>query len=370
VAPDTLRAELAKLNLPGYELDIRQISKQGFNATRVEVKRSGRPGHRSLHDIEAIIDDSALSEPVRTRARSVFRRLAQAEAKVHGSKIEKVHFHEVGAVDAIVDVAGAAIGVDALGLQEIACSPIPTGNGTVRCEHGVLPIPAPATAELLTGIPLAECAEVGELTTPTGAAILTSLTSQFGPIPAMTVECCGYGAGSRDGSERPNLLRLFVGEGHGDATETDSVVVLETNLDDATGEQIGHAFEALFAAGALDAFVTPVAMKKNRPGILLSAIVPLERQSACEEVFFAETGTFGIRGRVCTRRKLARSTETVSTPFGDIRIKLGRLSGRVVVAAPEYEDCAAAARTHDTSLCDVMSVARTAWQTRQGRAGP
>ncbi len=358
--PDTLRAELAKLGLEGYELHIGRINKQGFDATSVKVDRTGDPGHRHLQDITDIIDASPLPSAVKQTATTIFTRLAQAEAKVHGTSVEDVHFHEVGAVDAIVDVVGAAIGVHHLRFDRIVCSPIPTGSGTVRCEHGVLPIPAPATAELLTGVPLALCDEIGELLTPTGAAILTTLAHAFGPMPAMTLDRCGVAAGTRDGKERPNLLRLFVGQ---DAVtdQTDEIVILEANLDDATGEQIGFAFDALFAAGALDVFTTPIMMKKNRPAVLLSVLTSPDKQAACEEVLFAETTTFGIRRHRCTRQKLSRSEEAVETRFDRIRVKVGRRGDRVMIVSPEYDDCARAARAHGVPMREVMSEARRAW---------
>jgi pyridinium-3,5-bisthiocarboxylic acid mononucleotide nickel chelatase len=361
LSEERLRAELGKLSLDGYELGIRRIQKQGFAAIKVDVQLTGKPGHRHLRHIIEIIDGSALSDSVRQRAKRIFTRLGEAEAKVHGIEVEKVHFHEVGAVDAIVDVVGAMIGLEQLGVGRILCSPIPVGSGTVTCDHGVLPVPAPATAELLSGVPLAECDEVGELLTPTGAAILTTLAEGFGPIPAMQIEQCGYGAGSRDGQKRPNVLRLFVGQVAEAGDLSDEVVVLEANLDDATGEQIGHAFAALLAAGALDVFTTPIMMKKNRPAVLLSVLATPEKQVACEEVLFAETTTLGVRKHVCTRRKLSRDVATVETKFGPIRIKLGRRGDRVTLASPEYEDCAEASRKHGVSLRAVMNEASAVW---------
>ena len=365
LAEERLRAELGKLSIEGYELGIRQIQKQGFAATKFDVTLTDKPGHRHLRHILEVIDGSTLSDSVKQRAGRIFTRLGEAEAKVHGIPIEKVHFHEVGAVDAIVDVVGAAIGLEQLGLDRVFCSPIPVGSGTVKCEHGVLPVPAPATAELLAGVPLAQCDEVGELLTPTGAAILTTIAEGFGPIPAMRVERCGFGAGSRDGQRRPNVLRLFVGQAAGTGDLCDEVVVLETNLDDATGEQIGHAFSALLAAGALDVFTTPIMMKKNRPGVLLSVLVAPENQEACEEILFAETTTLGVRRHICARRKLSRDTATVETRFGPIRMKLGRREDSVVVASPEYEDCAKAARKHGASLREVMDEAEYIWRGRR-----
>ncbi len=362
LAADDLRADLAGLRLDGYALDIRAIRKQGFAATRFDVRVTADQPHRHLHDITAIIDAADLPPRVKERSCRVFTRLAEAEAKVHGTTIEKVHFHEVGAVDAIVDIVGAVAGIERLGIERIVCSPIPTGSGTVKCDHGVMPVPAPATAEILVGVPLAACDEPGELTTPTGAAILTTLADKFGPLPAMRIECSGYGAGTREGKTRPNVLRVILGDSADDGDLEDQVVLLETNLDDATGEQIGHASERLFAAGAFDVFTTPIAMKKNRPGVLLSVLAPLDKQADCERVLFAETTTFGIRRQVQSRCKLRRRFETVATPFGDLRIKLGLQGDDVVRVAPEYDDCAAAAAKHGVSLEAVMDAARRAWR--------
>lgn len=362
LAPDDLRADLAGLRLDGYEMEIGEVRKQGFAATRLDVRLTADPPHRHLHHITAIIEAADLPQRVKDRACRVFARLAEAEAKVHGTTIEKVHFHEVGAVDAIVDIVGAVAGIDRLGIERIVCSPIPTGSGTVQCDHGVMPVPAPATAEILVGVPLAACDEPGELTTPTGAAILTTLADEFGALPAMRMECTGYGAGSRDGKTRPNVLRVILGESSGDGELEDQVVLLETNLDDATGEQIGHASERLFAAGAFDVFTTPITMKKNRPGVLLSVLAPLDKHGECERVLFAETTTFGIRWQVQSRCKLRRRIETVTTAFGDIRVKLGLRDGDVIRVAPEYDDCSTAAAKHGVSLDVVMDVARRAWR--------
>jgi len=359
---DDLRADLAGLGLDGYELDIREVRKQGFAATRFDVRLTADQPHRHLHHITDIIKAADLPQRVKERSCRVFTCLAEAEAKVHGNTIEKVHFHEVGAVDAIVDIVGAVAGMERLGIARIVCSPIPTGSGTVKCDHGIMPVPAPATAEILVGVPLASCDEPGELTTPTGAAILTTLADDFGPLPPMRIECTGYGAGTREGKTRPNVLRVILGESEDDSETEDQVVLLETNLDDATGEQIGHASNRLFAAGALDVFTTPIAMKKNRPGVLLSVLAPLDKQADCERVLFAETTTFGIRRQVLSRSKLRRRIETVTTAFGDIRVKLGLQGDDVIRVAPEYDDCAAAAAKHGVSLRVVMDAADVAWR--------
>jgi len=358
---DELRADLGKLNLDGYELEIRRIRKQGFDAVKVDVKITEQQTHRHLRHITEIIDASRLSGDVTRRAKQVFHRLAEAEAKVHGTTVEEIHFHEVGAVDAIVDVVGAAIGFERLGLERIVCSPIPTGSGTITCAHGVMPVPAPAVAELLVGVPLAACDEVGELTTPTGAAILTTTAESYGPLPPMRIARTGYGAGSRDGASRPNVLRLIVGESLASDSQTDEVVSLEANLDDATGEQIGYACERLLEAGALDVCTIPIIMKKGRPGVVLSVLCSSEKEADCRRIIFTETTTFGIRRRTCSRHKLQRRSRVVATRYGEIRVKLGILEGAVVRASPEYDDCAGAARTHGVALREVMDAALEAW---------
>ncbi len=379
LSPDELRAALGGLRLDGWTLEARPIVKQGFAAVRVEVHAAETHTHRHLHHITRLIEAADLSQTVRERAIRIFTRLAEAEARAHGKPVEKVHFHEVGAIDAIIDIVGAAIGVERLGLERIVCSPLAVGGGTVRCAHGVMPVPTPATAELLKGVPLVGeprtgpvTEPAGELTTPTGAAILTTLAGEYGFMPPMVIRSIGGGAGGRETPGLPNILRLFVGEaaslaGPADAEEHDEIVVLEANLDDATGEEVGHAFAALFAAGAVDVFTTPIGMKKNRPGMLLTVLTPPDRAAACEEAIFAETTTFGIRRHRSARRKLARSLETVATRFGEIRVKVGR-GARAEIAAPEYEDCAAAAARHGVPLREVMFEARRVWQA--GRPPP
>lgn len=367
MSPDDLRADLAKLRLADFELSITPIKKQGFAAVKVDVKMTGKPGHRHLHHITKIIDESELSPAVKTDARRIFTRLAEVEAAAHGSTIEKVHFHEVGAVDAIVDVVGSVCGLARLGIERVVCSPIPVGSGTVTCDHGIMPVPTPATAGLLVNVPIAETTETGELTTPTGAAILTTLAASYGPMPPMRIKTVGFGAGTRDGKTRPNVLRLIVGEMGETAAESDSVVVLEANLDDTTGEEVGHALAKLLAAGALDAFATPVTMKKGRPGVMVTVLAEPGNVAHCEAILFGETTTFGIRRHTCERRKLARRFESVATPHGEVRMKIGETGGRVIVASPEYDDCAAAAARSGVALREVMQAARAAWQSRTGQ---
>lgn len=362
---DDLRRGLAGLGVPGFRLEAGKVRKQGFAATQVEVvvdPAVDKP-HRHLKHIREIIENSALSAPVRDRALAVFTRLAEAEAAVHGTTIEKVHFHEVGAIDAIVDIVGASLALEHLGIEHIGCAPIPTGSGTVTCDHGVMPVPAPATAELLKGVPLAACDEEGELTTPTGAALLTTLASDYGPLPAMRLEQIGIGAGRREGQKRANILRLMVGEmTAASEDEEDEILVLEANLDDVSGQVIGHVYDALFEVGALDVYTTPVHMKKNRPGTQLTVLSPPHIRNEVETILFAETTTFGIRSYRCARHKLTRTFETVQTPAGSIRIKVGRRAGRVVTATPEYEDCREAAANTGKPLKEIMAEAMHLWR--------
>jgi len=374
---EELRRELSGLAVGGFTVKAEAIRKQGFAATQFDVvvdPAVDKP-HRHLKHIREILDNSKLSETVRGRALGVFMRLAQAEADAHGTTIEKVHFHEVGAIDAIVDIVGACVALEKLGIDKVYCAPIPVGNGTVQCEHGIMPVPAPGTAALLKGVPLAASDEPGELTTPTGAAILTTLASGYGPAPAMTLARIGTGAGRRDGKNRPNILRVLIGElaaAPADAStgeEADEIVVLETNLDDVTGEIIGYVYDRLFEAGALDVFTSPIYMKKNRPATLLTVLCPPELRGRVEQIVFDETSTLGIRGYTAKRAKLAREVETVDAPGGTIRIKVGRRGGKVISASPEFEDCRRAARESGRALIDVMDEAMRLWRSGRGSSG-
>lgn len=362
---DALDDCIRRLNLPGVSLRVERVKRHGISANHVtvEIPEEAKKAHRHLSHIEKIIDAADLPAPVSTDAKRVFRRLAEAEAKVHGTTVEKVHFHEVGAVDAIVDVVGACVGLAALGVDRVACAPIPTGHGTVLCEHGVMPVPAPATAELLIGVPLAACDESGELTTPTGAALMTTLATQFGPAPAMRLSAIGVGAGTREGKTRANIMRVMIGEisSADDGATTDTVVVLEAQLDDATGQELGHAAQILLDAGALDAMLIPVQMKKGRPGSLLSVLARPEDADRLQMMMLRETPTFGVRRGESRRIKLAREIMRVETRFGPIELKVGR-RGDTRRAWPEYESCAAAARRHEAPLAEVQQEALRVWR--------
>ena len=359
---------IARLELPGVELAVARAARGGIAATHVEVKigEAARQRHRHLPYILAMIRGAGLPRAAASNAVRVFERLAGAEALVHGVSVEQVHFHEVGAADAIVDVVGACVGLDALGVDVVVCSPIPTGHGTVTCEHGVMPVPAPATAELLRGVPLATCDERHELTTPTGAAILTTLAKSFGPLPAMAVDAIGYGAGTRENRSRPNFLRVLVGEATEAGDEADQVVVLEAQMDDSTGQALAYAIERVLEAGALDAFIVPITMKKGRPGQLLTVLSHPDGVPALEDVILAETTTLGVRRHTCARRKLARERESVTTRFGTVRVKTGQRGDRVVKAWPEFEDCATAAKRCGVALRTVQDAALQEWNKRHG----
>jgi uncharacterized protein (TIGR00299 family) protein len=363
VDADAVRSGIDSLGLP-INLRIAKVRKGGFAATQVEFQAPEEHEHRHLPHVEEIIARGRLTERQRELALRIFRKLAVAEATVHGMPLEQVHFHEVGALDSIADIVGAAIGLDLLGAERVTARSVPTGSGTVKCAHGLMPIPAPGTAELLKGVPLAATAIKGELTTPTGAAILTSVVQEWNEQPAMTIERIGHGAGQRELLDQPNLLRIFVGAASQSAPaggEQDDVWVLETNLDDVPAEVIGYCFEQLFAAGALDVFATPIQMKKNRPGVLLSVLAPDGAVPALEAILFRETETFGVRRYQVRRHKLRRETLTVETPWGSVRGKRGWREGGPSVFTPEYEDCARVARQHGIALREVYAGVQQAY---------
>ena len=360
--PETMHDAISQLKLDDVQLEIERTQRGGMAGTLAKVRIQETHHHRHLPDIQRIIEATALPAAVKTNALAIFQRLAEAEAKAHGIPLEKVHFHEVGAADAIVDIVCACTGLEALGIQQIVCSAIPTGNGTVTCAHGVLPVPAPATAELLRNVPIAASDAQHELTTPTGAAIATTLAQSFGPLPNLTISAVGYGAGTREDPKRPNLLRILIGDSALEQHEEgDVVTILEASLDDTTGQALGYACEQLLNAGALDAYLVPIIMKKGRPGHLLTVLCQPQDADRLEAVIFAETSTLGLRRSESMRARLARSVDTVTTRFGEIRVKVGRHCGRVVQVWPEYEDCAAAARSTTTPLRDVQHEALHIW---------
>ena len=353
-----LQRQIDSLGMSGVVLDFSETHRGDFRALRLDVRFPNEHAHRRLKDIEAMIGRSQLTVRERDMALRMFRRLGAAEAKVHGKPIEQVHFHEVGAVDSIVDICGIAVAIANLEIERLFASATPTGCGTVRIAHGLVSVPAPATAELLKGIPIRHSQVEAELTTPTGATVLASLVDGFGPIPDMQIEHIGYGAGHKELQEQANLLRVLVGTAT--LSDRDEVVVLETNIDDITGEQLGFAIEQIWKTGALEVFTTAIGMKKNRPGVLLSVLCRPELRSGMEDCMFQHTGSLGIRRQHSTRRILVREIFRVSTPLGDARVKLAHQPNGEVRIAPEYDDCRALALAHGISLESAFQIARDA----------
>jgi len=367
-AVEHLRSELSGLQVPGWELTAEKVWKSGMAATYVKVVTEDQSKHRSLSAILEILEKSQLAAGVRDRAGAIFRKLGEAEARVHDVPVEKIHFHEVGAVDAIVDIVGACVGFHALGIEKFACSALNVGGGTAKMAHGVLPVPAPATANLLQGKPTYSNGVQKELVTPTGAAIVATLCDAFGPQPAMTVSAIGYGAGTADLEGQPNVVRIMVGEEVGVAKEKgaqpglavpldEEIAVVEANLDDMNPQIYGYFLEKALGAGALDVYTTPVQMKKNRPGTLLTVLCKPQDTNALMTLIFAETTTFGIRTYRAQRRVLPREWVNVETEFGKVRIKVSRVNGRILHVAPEFEDCRKLAVEKDVPLQRVISEA-------------
>jgi uncharacterized protein (TIGR00299 family) protein len=363
---EQLRAELARLPLSGYTLTAQEVRRGGLRGTQVRVEVTGPAEARHLPQIEAIIASSDLPSEVREHSLTVFRRLAQAEAHVHGVPVDEVHFHEVGAVDAIVDVVGTVAGLHLLGVERVFAAPLRVGYGTVACAHGLLPVPAPATLELLRGVPVCGGEVEAELVTPTGAALISTLAASFGGAPPMRVERIGYGAGSRD-LPIPNLLRVTIGMATAmEPDEEDAVVVIETNIDDMNPQWYEHVTERLFAAGALDVFLTSVQMKRGRPGVLLTAVLPDEQVDEALTVLFTETTTLGARLHAARRRKLSRERLVVETPYGSLGVKVARRGGVVVNLAPEYREVRQAAQAHGVPLKEVHQAALEAARAQLG----
>jgi uncharacterized protein (TIGR00299 family) protein len=367
VDAEHLEQQLASLHLSGYQIDANTVTRASIAATKFDVRvEPGQQTERRIGDIRKIIEGSDLSDDVKSGSLSVFERLAQAEAAVHNKPIEEVHFHEVGAVDSIVDIVGAMIGFEALAVERFIASPLRLGFGSVKAEHGTLPVPAPGTAELLRGVPIYAGDMEGEFVTPTGAAIVTAFCS-FGPLPEMTVERVGYGAGSRDPEGFPNVLRLILGEMPGTAgfqpasTTATDIVVIETNIDDMNPQAYGFVFERAFELGALDVFTTPVQMKKDRPGVLLTVLCEPRKLDSLTEMLLRETTTLGVRYYEAKRRVLERSIETVETEFGPVRVKVAYDGGRRLHFQAEYEDCARLARQHAVPFLEVQSAAGSAY---------
>lgn len=360
-----LSAQLSLLGVHGYKIDFEIVDRSGISATHARVQTPDEHVHRHLSDILKIINDSRLTESVKTRAAKVFSRLADAEAHVHNVPVEKVHFHEVGAMDAIIDVVGAAICFDLLGIDRFVSSSLHVGSGTVEMEHGRFPVPPPAVAELLKGVPMYSTDIKGELVTPTGAAIITTVCSDYGPMPSMKLEHTGYGAGTRVYEKFPNALRVLIGEEEPRPSETEQLWMLETNIDDMSPQVFGHVMERAFELGALDCYFTPIQMKKNRPGVLLSILCRPEQREGLTQLVFSETTTIGIRSYEIERRALDREIVSVETVYGPIDFTVARLNGHVITETPEYDQCRQAAVNANVPLRAVENAARVAFAKRK-----
>ena len=351
-----------RLGLEGIEVRIERVERQGVGAVHVSFPSSGPDSHRDWRTIRGLLTSADLPEHVRDRSVEVFTRLAEAEARVHGIAVADVHFHELGAADTLMDICGAAWLVDDLGIDGIVCSPLPVAGGITRAAHGLLPLPSPATLELLRGAPLYGVETSGELITPTGAALVSTLASRFGPLPPLTLEHVGVGAGTRDSADRPNVLRVLIGTAA--ATPPGEVVVLETNLDDLNPELVPDAVERCFAAGALDVWTVAAQMKKGRPGFVLSALARPSDQQAVALAILEETSALGVRVSRLPRYELERHERVVDLEGGAVRVKIGVLDGRVVNVAPEHDDCAAVARATGRSVKSVWAAALAAAESK------
>jgi pyridinium-3,5-bisthiocarboxylic acid mononucleotide nickel chelatase len=365
---ETLQSELAKLRLGGWHLEAKKVHRAGLHATKVDVITDVHGhghvhGGRRLGDILELIDRSGLDAQVKERSSALFRRLGDAEAAVHGTGVEDVHFHEVGAVDSIVDIVGGVIGLCWLGAARIVASPLNVGTGTVKMDHGVFPVPPPATARLVQGVPVYGAGE-GELLTPTGALMVTAHASSYGPLPPIKLGAVGHGAGTRDPHDRPNVLRVFVGDEQPATAAAQRVLVLEAEVDDMSPQLCGPLIERLLGAGALDAYVTPVLMKKGRPGFLITAVAEASAREAVEELLLRETTTLGVRRQEWDRTVLERHVVPVDTAYGPVGVKVGGRDGRVYNAQPEFEDCQRAAGAAGVPVKEVWAAALAAFRTR------
>jgi pyridinium-3,5-bisthiocarboxylic acid mononucleotide nickel chelatase len=402
VSPDLLEDSVKALDI-GARLEISKVVRAGISATKVDVYANGEKdlprevfweqqendrahehshGHdhshehrhdhgRTLTDIRKIIEKAAISSTAKATAIKIFETLGQAEAEIHGTSVDQIHFHEVGSVDAMVDIVCAVVGAESLAVEEWVCSPLNVGGGTVKCAHGTLPVPAPATLKLLQDAPVYSSGPQVELVTPTGAAIVKTLSTRFASFPAMKIDKSGYGAGTRDFPEHPNLLRVTIGEAEptGQAhTSNDKIMVLEANLDDLSPQVLAYAMERLLAEGALDVFTVPVQMKKSRPGALLTVLAKMEDANRLTKTIFAETTTLGVRRREEQRQTLSRRWETVDTTWGPVRIKIANMNGSVSNYAPEYEDCRTLAEAQHLPLRTVMQEAIQQYLRREPKA--
>jgi uncharacterized protein (TIGR00299 family) protein len=363
---ETLQERLAALHLADFTLTTRRVSKNGFSATKVDVNVANDAPERHLAEITAIVDASDLAPAIKGQANAIFRRMAEAEAGIHGTTLDHVHLHELGGVDTIVDVVACLVGLEVLGIEKVVASPLPMGRGFIKAAHGQIPLPAPATVALLKGVPVVGSDIEKELVTPTGAALLSSLASGFGPIPPMTLVAVGYGAGGRD-LPIPNVVRLLIGDQAAPGRlGTESVIVLETNIDDLNPQLYDHVMARLFKAGALDVFLTPIQMKKNRPGILLRVICRPGDAGPLTDIVLTETSTLGVRQQIMSRVSLRREMGTVETPYGAVRIKIATLPDGTRRAAAEYNDCRRLAEATGAPLREIYRAAERAAEHAAG----
>jgi len=365
---DDVRGALGSLAVDRDTLWTERVTRAGVSATKLHVRGESDASHghghahphRTLREVERLIDGSALSPAGKTRAKALFDRLAEAEAAIHDTPLDKVHLHEVGAVDSIIDIVGTVYGLDALGIDEVVASPLNVGSGTIQCAHGVYPVPGPATVRLLEGAPIYTGTQDAELVTPTGALLITGYARRFGSLPPMRLRQVGYGAGMRDFVDVPNVLRVFIGESDG-TSPVARVVVIEAEIDDMNPQIFGMLMDRLLAEGALDVFYTSIQMKKNRPGTLLTIVAPPEAREALTSIVFRETTTIGVRFTEMQRECLDRETVAVETPFGRVRIKVARRDGAVLNASPEFDDCVRLAAETGTPVKDVQAAAMKAF---------
>jgi uncharacterized protein (TIGR00299 family) protein len=372
VEANAIEAAVQSMGLPELTIGAEIVNKSGFRAISVTIGHPPEHAHRHLHHITEMIERADEVDPAAKEiAHRIFRHLAEAEAKVHGTTIEKVHFHEVGAIDSIADIVGTAVAIHALGIDSIVASPVPTGTGEITIAHGRVSVPAPATAELLCGIPIAASDVSAELTTPTGAAILKACARGFGSLPSMIIEAVGYGAGSKDLEGQANVLRVLLGDADeagetlGSRVESDRVVAMETNIDDSTPEQLADCASRLLVAGALDVFQTPCTMKKGRAGVLLTVVAPSSRVGLLEEIIFEHSTSIGIRRHTLDRHKLPRHSQSVETKYGPVRGKVSRLPGGQSRFSIEDDDARSLATQNQTTAAEIRKVAAEAWEQSQ-----
>jgi uncharacterized protein (TIGR00299 family) protein len=393
---EALRAALGSLAIEGASVSAAKVTRAGVSATKFSVHEGDRGhghdhhdhghehthdhdhghshapaavahahGHRSLAEINALIERSALSSEGRTKARALFHRLGEAEAAIHQISIDKIHLHEVGALDSIIDIVGAVFALEWFNADRVVSSPLNVGGGMVTSAHGLFPVPAPATVKLLEGVPVYSSGAKGELVTPTGALLLSAYATSFGPMPAMTIDRAGYGAGDRDPAGTPNVLRVMVGQSQ-DQSGTEPIVVLECEIDDMNPQIFGSVMDQLYAAGALEVYFASVQMKKNRPGTLLTILAKPDLRQTLLAIVFRETTTIGVRYHDVTRQRLEREVISVDTPLGPVRFKVARFEGRVVNAAPEFDDCQRVASERRVPIKDVQAIVSKAYLDKTG----